>query len=90
MLCLNTQAYCVIKESLFNIAIVLSGNKPEHVCLGWSILPIFGQGNKRGSNAKSTIHVGGSVLVDTSSVRLPMYEGSSRILFTLMHPIAGK
>ena len=52
------------------------------------MLPIFDhQGNRLSVGIKSGV---GGMAGDTTSLRLALYEGSPRVLFSLTHPIAGK
>ena len=60
----------------------------EEVCLGWSMFPVFLSTNKQGGSlTKSALS---ARKANANSVRLPMYEGSPRALFSLSKPTAGK
>ena len=53
----------------------------HYVCLGWCMLPLFDHhGNVTKGGKSTTPH----------TVRLALYEGSPRALYTLPHPTAGE
>ena len=66
---------------LFGLCSVHSDSVEHQICLGWSMLPLF---DRRGNVSR----VGKPPSLDT--VRLALYEGTPRALFSLSHPTAGE
>ena len=56
------------------------GATDHYVCLGWCMLPLFDHHGNVAKGGKSTT---------PHTVRLALYEGSPRALYTLPHPTAG-
>ena len=69
----------VLLDSILHVVPV--GETDRYVCLGWCMLPLF---DRRGNITRG----GKSAASDT--VRLALYEGSPRALYTIVHPIAGE
>ena len=77
----------IILCSLFSFA-VLSGNVEKCVALGWCMMPVFDRRGNQLSGSTTRASAGGGGRGDT--VRLALYEGSPRMLFSISHPIAGE
>ena len=62
------------------------GDHLQEVCLGWSMFPVFLSSNKQGGVAMPSF---GARKASANSVRLAMYEGTPRALYSLSRPTAG-
>ena len=68
--------------------VVLSGSEERCVCLGWALLPVFDRTTATVGISSSTRHT--SSVVRSRGVRLALYEGSPRALYSMGHPGSGE
>ena len=66
----------------------MSGSEERCVCLGWALLSVFDRTTTTAGISSSTRHT--SSMVRGGGVRLALYEGSPRALYSMGHPGTGE
>ena len=70
------------------LLVVMSGSEERCVCLGWALLSVFDRTTTTAGISSSTRHT--SSMVRGGGVRLALYEGSPRALYSMGHPGTGE
>jgi len=72
-----------------NVCVFHRADESTEVCVGWSMYPLFHQQQSQTSQMMKAVGENSPKKPQSISVRLAVYEGTPRVLFTLKHPTQG-